>query len=255
MKLVIAITCFNAQEYIVRCLDSIKNQTYKNWVAYIIDDLSTDDSVNIIKEYIKDDKRFNLIVNTIKTYQAGNYDHICRDIKAVKNDDIIIETDIDDYLYDNNAFQKVINVYEDKNVWITNGSFQFIGGRMGFSSEVTDFSNLRHLPFTSTHLRTWKVFLWRAMNQNDMKKSNGEWYSISCDLIFFLGMLELAQKEHYKFIPDVLYVYNDENLISEGRIYLSQVNEMVETIKQLPPNNPLKIKTNRFGNFKRYLNN
>ena len=45
-------------------------------VCYITDDLSTDKTVEKIKEIIKSDNRFVLIENTKKMYQPGNYDQV-----------------------------------------------------------------------------------------------------------------------------------------------------------------------------------
>ena len=54
-KLVSIITpCFNSEKFISETILSIKNQTYQNWELIIVDDCSTDKSVAIINEYIKE---------------------------------------------------------------------------------------------------------------------------------------------------------------------------------------------------------
>ncbi len=52
---------FNGEKYIERAIESIKAQTMPNFVCNIVDDASTDNSVSIILNSIKNDKRFNLI--------------------------------------------------------------------------------------------------------------------------------------------------------------------------------------------------
>jgi glycosyltransferase involved in cell wall biosynthesis len=47
----IIIPVYNASKHIVRALDSIKNQTYKNYEVIVIDDGSTDDSSTIIENH------------------------------------------------------------------------------------------------------------------------------------------------------------------------------------------------------------
>lgn len=47
----VVIPVYNSAKYIRRCLDSLVAQTYTNWNAIIIDDSSSDNSVEIIKEY------------------------------------------------------------------------------------------------------------------------------------------------------------------------------------------------------------
>lgn len=48
----IIIPFYNTQDYILKAIDSIINQTYKNWELILIDDFSTDKSYEIVSNYI-----------------------------------------------------------------------------------------------------------------------------------------------------------------------------------------------------------
>ena len=50
---------FNSGRFIQECIDSVLSQTYDNWELLIVDDYSTDNSLQIIKKY--NDKRIQLI--------------------------------------------------------------------------------------------------------------------------------------------------------------------------------------------------
>ena len=50
-KISVLVPIYNAEKYIKRCIDSIINQSYKNIEVILIEDGSTDNSYNIIKEY------------------------------------------------------------------------------------------------------------------------------------------------------------------------------------------------------------
>lgn len=63
---------YNGKTFFVNCIESILNQTYKDFELIIIDDLSTDTSVEIVKEYQKKDKRIHLIENKRKRYNGGS---------------------------------------------------------------------------------------------------------------------------------------------------------------------------------------
>lgn len=57
----IIIPFYNAQNYAAQCLDSIKAQNFSNWEVIVVNDGSTDGTVEILKEYINNDKRIILI--------------------------------------------------------------------------------------------------------------------------------------------------------------------------------------------------
>ena len=57
----IIVPVYNTQAYLKECLDSLINQTLKEIEIIIINDGSTDNSINIIKEYEEKDNRIKLI--------------------------------------------------------------------------------------------------------------------------------------------------------------------------------------------------
>lgn len=59
----VLIANYNNGKYFSDCYNSLINQTYENWEVIIVDDASTDDSVEIIKDIIKNDNRFKLYHN------------------------------------------------------------------------------------------------------------------------------------------------------------------------------------------------
>ena len=52
----IIIPNYNKGDYLEECLDSVLNQTYKNWRVYLIDDYSDDHSKKILNKYGKDER-------------------------------------------------------------------------------------------------------------------------------------------------------------------------------------------------------
>ena len=61
LSLSILVPIYNVENYLVRCLKSIQNQTFKDFEVLCINDGSTDGSLDIIKSFTEGDNRFKLI--------------------------------------------------------------------------------------------------------------------------------------------------------------------------------------------------
>ena len=56
---------YNHEKYISECIESVLNQTYKNWEMVVIDDGSSDQTASIVEQYAQNDTR-------IKFYKQSN---------------------------------------------------------------------------------------------------------------------------------------------------------------------------------------
>lgn len=233
--MVILTTLYNSENYIERCLYSIMSQTFKDFKCYITDDLSTDNSVNIVKKIIETDDRFILIENSEKLYQPGNYDQVIRYNENISNDEICVEVDGDDWLPDSKTLERINNVYNDPNVWIANGSFRYSNGMSGFSKKQLNFESIRTQRFTASHIRTWRAFLWRNILEDDLKDEDGTYWKVTGDLSFMYPMLEMSGEEHYTFMKDINYVYNEQNPINDHKVDLKLVNDIAVKIRNKKP--------------------
>jgi len=62
----IVMPAFNTAQYLRTCLDSIINQTYINWELLVVDDFSTDDTLDVLQEYALKDARIKVMKNQEK---------------------------------------------------------------------------------------------------------------------------------------------------------------------------------------------
>ena len=240
MELKILVGFYNAQDYITRCLQSIKSQEYTNFTCYITHDLSTDNSKAIVEDFIKDDCRFLLSKDYHKKlYQTGNFDRTIRYNNNIQDNDVLIEVDGDDYLPDTKVFSRIAKTYEDPNIWIANGSFMYSNGAKGFSKRQEGFECLRSSRFTATHIRTWRAFLWRGIKEEDLKTPEGEYWQWSGDLCFMYPMLEMAGEEHYFYMEEINYIYNGDNPINEHKLDMFMVTSDAQSIRSKQPYKPL----------------
>lgn len=94
-KVSIIVCIYNSSKFLRKCLDSIKNQTWKNIEAILIDDGSLDDSGKICDEYCNHDSRFTVIHKC----NTGVCDSRNVGIKEAKGDYLCF-VDGDDWLED-----------------------------------------------------------------------------------------------------------------------------------------------------------
>jgi glycosyltransferase involved in cell wall biosynthesis len=228
--MVILTTTFNCEQYVEKSLFSIMSQNFKDFTCYITDDLSTDNTINIIKNTIKNDNRFILIENKSKMYQPGNYDQVIRGLD-IPDDEICVEVDGDDWLPNSNVLTRIEEIYKDSNVWMTSGSFKYHDGRPGFANPPTNFTNIRNQTFTLSHMRTWKSWLWKKIDVEDLKDENGKYWNVAGDLSFMFPMIEMSGENHFKYISDVLYIYNESNPLNDHKVNLNNVFDTAKKIR------------------------
>lgn len=102
----VIVPVFNAEKQIERCIKSIQNQTYTNIEIIIINDGSTDKSIDIINKCIHDDNRVKV------------FDIVNQGVSAARNLGIKVASgeyfcfiDADDYV-DECLIEKIINYTE-----------------------------------------------------------------------------------------------------------------------------------------------
>lgn len=108
-KISIIVPCYNVEEYLRQCLDSIVNQTYTNLEIICVNDGSTDNTLSILNEYASNDNRI-AIVNQKNTGLSGARN------AALKRStgEYIVFVDSDDYI-ELNTCKIAINEIEKYN--------------------------------------------------------------------------------------------------------------------------------------------
>ena len=102
----ILIANFNNSRYINECITSVLNQTSGNWEISFLDDLSTDNSLDVIKSFCN---------NKIDIYEANEnrgYAEALKDLVDLSTNDIVGILDSDDALMPD-AVETILRYYED----------------------------------------------------------------------------------------------------------------------------------------------
>ena len=112
----IIMNCYNGEKYLREAIDSVINQTYKNWEIIFWDNRSTDKSAEIFKGY-KD--------NRLKYYCASKHANIlyeARNCALLKvNGKFIAFLDVDDW-WSHDKLEKQIPLFEDSEVGLVYGN-------------------------------------------------------------------------------------------------------------------------------------
>ncbi len=216
----IVIPVYNSDKWIGRTINSISKQTYKNWKAVIINDCSTDKTLDVIRDTLSYDPNkgnFSLFVRTINVGALENTvfgtNKICTD-----DEDIIIVVDGDDWLIDDKVLEYLNEVYQDDNICLTYGSYiNLSNGRLGINKPIYDTRTYRKTQdYCTSHLRTYKFKVWKRINDNDLRDANKRYYRITGDLAVMFPMIEMCGIKRIKYIEKPLYVYNDGNPINDN---------------------------------------
>ena len=113
-KVLILLASFNGETFIREQLDSIIAQTYSDWELIIQDDGSTDNTVNIVKEYTKQDSRICLCHNDSNNHGPfANFHILANRFKGDYQYDYYMFSDQDD-IWDANKMEKMIRSIKRK---------------------------------------------------------------------------------------------------------------------------------------------
>lgn len=126
----IIIPNYNKEEYVRETLESIFNQTYKNFEVIVVDDGSTDKSIEIIKEF--DIKLFHT-----NRKRAGGARNVGIDNAT---GDYIIFLDSDDYFTDNTVLERLNNLINGEDMIFLNYTKDKFGEVMIIKEEKEDIS-------------------------------------------------------------------------------------------------------------------
>lgn len=220
-KFKVIVPLYNVEKWIDKCIKSIKIQDYENFECILIDDISTDNSVDVIMSIIKDDNRFSLIQNKEKKFALRNiYEAI--EISGKDSEDIIVTLDGDDWFATKKVLSTLNEIYNDYRCLMTYGSYiEFPSMQKGkfcqqIPTNVIKEGSYRKTQWLSSHLRTFKRCLWNSIKKEDLQK-DGEFYRMTWDMAFMFPMLEMAGPLAIH-ISKPLYVYNRQNPLNDDKV-------------------------------------
>lgn len=206
------VTSYNYEKYILKTLESIKAQTYRNFEIIIVDDCSNDNSCKIIEDFISENQ--DLKITLIK--QSSNQGQMASMIKGLESaqGQFVSFIDSDDILMSDYA-KHHIRVHLETSVAFT--SCQII--EIGEDDEIHTMNSI-----SSPHCKNLdELFAGENINYKILKhKHFGGWYwSPNSSAMFRKASIELIinyqNADKWKICPDK-FLFNFANLIGGSAI-------------------------------------
>jgi len=235
----IVIPFYNAEKWIMKCINSLKMQTHSRYICTLIDDMSTDNGAAMVERAIQNEPKFKLIKNTEKKYALANI-ACALELTECRLNDVVILLDGDDWLSSSKALKRLCKEYEDSNCSLTYGSYVYhpMGTRgpepSEYPEDVIKNNTFRQDRWRASHLRTFRHSLWKHLAHKDLQDEEGNYYNMAYDQAIMLPLLELAGPRS-RYIPDILHVYNKENPLNIDKNKAQEQLAIAQKIREKTP--------------------
>lgn len=155
---------YNAGQYLNACIESVLNQSYTNWELILVNDGSTDNSLNIIKQHAQSDPRIGYIDKRNEgpslARQSGTAQAKGTYIQFLDSDDLLLEQ----------ALENLVRKAEETNAEIVAAPFYFyysedkmdLSGHFTFQ-EMTGIEYFNEILLGKAYWSVWSNFISRSL--------------------------------------------------------------------------------------------
>lgn len=215
----VIIPIYNSEKNIKKCLESIINQTYTNLEIILIDDGSTDNSIEVCQEY-KDDR--------IKVYKEKNSGPSTARNLGLKqcNGNYIVFVDSDDYI-EKNMIEIMLKKIKSDDYDICICGYYLVSNSLKKKITITINNNKNFKEIVFDYKNNVYGYLWNKMfKKNSIEKKFREDISIREDELFLLDNSNYIKK--FTFVKEPLYNYisNESSLINSCILSDKKISEL-----------------------------
>lgn len=214
-KFSIIIPCYNSYKYMGKCLETLENQTFKDFEVIIIDDKSTDNSYKELKKYAENSKlSIKLFLNP---ENLGSGETRNKGIEKACGEYITF-LDADDYIeiqalqkindiINNNVVESIIFNYYHKTKKLNCGQKSIM--KMAETGYISKSDALIY-----TKGSTWgKVYLLEKIKENNIKFPD---LKVNEDMVFNKLAMAICEKIYYFNEPLYHYIMQENSLINKN---------------------------------------
>lgn len=213
-KVSVIVPVFNTGNVLLKTIDSIRNQTFRDFQCVLVDDGSDDHlTSSICQKIVAEDYRFEYFKKENEGIERTRLYGVAKSISP-----LLIFCDHDDY-YEHSAFEKLYSSYlkSDSDIVCANCFRQRIQGVkitrskiiLGINQEVvfnhSEFIKNHYLNFFGVH--TFPVSTWGKLYKKSLFGEKLELYNVNIleDIVLNLQLFDRAKKIH--FIDDFIYTH------------------------------------------------
>ena len=218
----VVMSVYNGEEYLKEAIDSILQQSYANFEFIIIDDASTDNSLEIIQSY--NDSRIIIIQNNENLFLACSLN---KGIKSAKGK-YLVRMDADDISMPERIMKQVSFMERNPQVGISGTCSEIIGYGMGHGVYSQDDQTIKFKLLHECHLLHPTLIIRKELIFDNDLFYNEE-FRKNQDYELFLRAIDITQ---YANLPDFLIKYRQtkENVKRES---FNQLENIVEIQKKM----------------------
>lgn len=252
LKISIIVPIYNGEKVIEKCINSVLNQTYKNWELIIVNDCSTDNTAAILQKFATHDDRI-IYINETQNVQS-----LLARIHALKiaTGDYITFLDGDDWMH-NNALNALLENALKTNADVVFGAWRRVFDNYGciktkplnlyydqliegvYDKEAIE-ENFGYSYFANHGL---PVINWAKLYKRELLDEviNYPFPKIIKGTDLYLNLLIFQNVNKISFIKDVIVYYRDGGVSQTLKAnYLNNVDELYKLRKKLLENSPKK---------------
>ena len=234
----------NAGDAALTCLDSVHRQADVNVRHLFIDDASTDQTDDLIRDWLErhPGHRVDYVHNTAR---KGGTVNTIEAFRRAPPGAIAVELNGDDWLPDRYVLSFLSKVYRDSAVWMTYNTMKRSDGAVFRGAAAAPRLAKRNCEWRSyghwitQHLHTFRKELFDHVREESLvDPQSGEYWESADDIAIHMSMLELAGR-HARHIHRVTYIYNYRPS-SHVAFEREATQDRERRIRQLPRYEPLE---------------
>lgn len=202
---------FQCQDKIAQTIKSVYSQSYDRWRMVIYDDMSTDNTAQVVEDMSKKLGLGSRLQVISRTEKFGEVRNTLDAVETVADHEVVCRLDAGDWLTENDCLHIMDNVYKQHQPAVAWTAHRWAYTSKNISGPIDPHcANVYRHPWVSSHLKTFRRSSMRGISPKNYLDDEGNYIMIACDQAVFLPMMQkaLIEKQPLVFVPLVMYHYD-----------------------------------------------